>query len=198
VTRVLPPEAASPSDLNRLAEFVQNLESLLLELLERPSLLAPYARELRASWEPNRRRLARIRESLESRGTDPAGLAEHGLAGDELGLKLVVFDDAAWTLRDRLRRLDARFPALVHPAPHVPLDSPVEEREKVPWRRRFRRRGLKKAAAHALAVGDVVLESVGAAVPHVALPAAGAGEFKQLVERVVGVARRLRRRTSAK
>jgi hypothetical protein len=74
----------------------------------------------------------------------------------------------------------------------------VEEREKVPWRRRFRRRGLKKSAAHALAVGDVVLESVGAAVPHVALPAAGAGEFKQLVERVVGVARRLRRRTSAK
>jgi hypothetical protein len=190
----LPPGAASPADLNRLATFVGDLERLLVLLLERPLLLAPYARELRANWEPSRSRLERVRDALASREADLERLTEHGLTGDELALKLLLFDDAVATLSTRLRRLDARMPAAVHPAPHLSLEATAEARETVPRHRRFGRKSLKRAATEALAVGDVIFESIGSAVPHVAVPAAGAGEFKQLVERVVGFVRRRRRR----
>lgn len=196
MTQVEEAQAGTPSDPRRLAEFVGELEKLLLEALRRPELLEPYAAEFQKSWPPNRARLASVRELMLSEPI--ADLEGHGLTGPELTLKLKLFYDARDQVDDALARI-ARHPLtrlFGHPLPEecdvdeegvfAPVRPPRGRGNPVSRAvRNVRGKSVRKLLPEALSIGDTILESVGAAVPGAAVHAAGAGEFKQLVEGVV-------------
>lgn len=195
MTQVEEAQAGMPSDPQRLAKFVGELEQLLLEVLKRPELLEPYAADFQKSWPPNRARLAAVRALL----SDPNGdLEGHGLTGLELTLKLKLFYDARDQVDDALARV-ARHPLtrlFGHPLPEefdvdeegvfVTIGPPRGRGNPVSRAvRNIRGKSVRKLLPEALSIGDTILESVGAALPDAAVHAAGAGEFKQLVEGVV-------------
>jgi hypothetical protein len=183
-----------PADAEDLIQFVRALEVVVRECVERPALFWPYGRLLRETMPMLEGDLALIVRGLESATEeDLERLAEHGLVGPELELKLKVFYGASGDFLVRLRRYDGRRLGNAffgHPARKTPLEKPEAEtvkREGVPglrWVRTLAQKGLKGAAGLGLKAADAVLGSVGAAIPVVAIAAAALGETKGIMEAI--------------
>jgi hypothetical protein len=186
-----------PDDREAVARFVRELRDLMVSVLERPVLLAPYNNRLREAWVTINPVFETFARAIEDLPEDETAFASHGLTGAELKVKLDVFEAASAAFYYEARRLDRGPLRLLRAAPLVPMAEPPEQEalpsvlDKPAGRfRRLRTGPVRSAARTALAFGDKVLQSVtGAlAVTHPAAGAAGPAvdELKGVVETVLG------------
>jgi hypothetical protein len=185
---IQPPAPADIDEDVDLDSFVKNLERVLQVALQRPALFAPYNERLRAAWTEVEPRFADIRAALGQ--ADEVSLTAHGLAGEQLKLKLAVTTGMRHEFEKALRRADRRIIGrllygpvaevvpLAEPGAQPPadLDRPSRWRKMDP--RQLARRAVKTKVWHWMQVADEVLGSVAIAIPPAAVAASAAGEFR--------------------
>ena len=194
-------EQGPSSDKDELLAFVQSLRRLVRAALERPGLFAPYDDLLREAGRELPRRFDDLTIAIERLSPDAEELVQHGLTGNELKLKLRVYYDAQERFLETLDLLDAGTLWTIltgHPAPHVPLDydfDDVTEAADVAVKRKQRLhrrlvgvavRTVKKIARHPLEMGDLILRTVGSAVPGAGVATGPIGEIKGTMELILG------------
>jgi hypothetical protein len=183
-----------PEDRVALVDFVDSLHALLARALERPALFTGYNRELRAAWPQIEPLFDVIADAIRELPDDHQELAMHGLTGDELTLKLKVYNEARDAFVESLARFDRGFWGALKPVPYVTLEPSYP---LIDWHPGFLSRVagahpmrvLKGALSPAFKIGDKILESVGEAIsvanPVAAVAISAATEFKGAVETIV-------------
>lgn len=145
--------------------FVRRLRDLLLQLLVSPrGIPSPLKDRFAASFSDleNRQAFESIVQAIESREYDEQ-LADHGLVGEQLRVKMTLFEIAVREYEEARRSGLARF---------------------TPWRE-------AEAGRRALDIGDKILGSITAATP--VPGAGAAFELKQAFEWALGLWKRWRR-----
>lgn len=188
-----------PTAANRLIEFLNTLEKLVIAALERPAFFTGHNRRLRAAWVNVRPRFDALREGLESMSGDD--LQRVGLTDAELDLKLAVFEDTARIFLAELASLDHGWvkrrldlaPRFVVPSdvssPPLPTEAERGHSRPVGWLLK----GAKVSLETVLAVADKTVQSAAAAVgyanPGAGLAAGAAAEgideFKGMMEGIL-------------
>ena len=180
-------------DRRRLSQFLNALsDTLELILYQRPDLFGLHGGAFQALWPGVRERFQAVQDALNPDRDQPANLkelpdrlADHGLTGEELSLKLNIFSSLLLAFLDELeRREDAEaFWKTWDARLEVPEPTGGVLRRAIRGRVRAAlaatRRILKGGLRQVLGAADVVLDSLGDALSFIPGPKAAAAAIKE-------------------